>query len=209
MSKKIAIGGMIGSGKSTLVKGLSKALNWQHMEEYQEKDPVFNTLLKWLYEGVDDVEMLLQVYFLHTHWKNQKNYTGDVVIDRDVIEHWLFAQKNLKSKTEVLNMYNGLFHAYMNSHKLPDLYVILEMGWATFKDRIRKRGRPQEIENFDKNASYFIDLMNDYEDKLIAQCILYDIPYVVIGVDGKSKKEVLEETLSVIEDLGYKKEGDK
>ena len=71
---KIAIGGMIASGKSTLVDNLSKTLNIPAMKEFESDDVVFNTILKWLYEGVKDVEMLLQFYFLHNHWSSQKEY---------------------------------------------------------------------------------------------------------------------------------------
>jgi len=42
-----------------------------------------------------------------------------------------------------LNMYNGLFHQYMNNVKHPDLYIILDVDWASFMERIKKRGRKQ------------------------------------------------------------------
>jgi deoxyadenosine/deoxycytidine kinase len=48
---KISVGGMIASGKSTLVKRLGKALDIPVMEEFEKDDEVFNTLL---------------VYFMHT-----------------------------------------------------------------------------------------------------------------------------------------------
>lgn len=200
---KIAIGGMIGSGKSTLTKNLAKAMSFKYMEEYEKSDEVFNTLLKWLYEGVDDVEMLLQVYFLHNHWKNQNEYDegADLIVDRDIIEHWIFAQENLKEKPEVNNMYNGLFHAYMNSHHKPDLYVILDIDWATFKQRVRKRGRKQEIENFDANADYFMSLIRDYVKKLKAQCDIYNIPYIVVDVNGLSEKETLSKVLDEVNNV--------
>ena len=82
--------------------------------------------------------MLLQIYFLHKHWTTQALYGGDVVVDRDIIEHWIFAQENIKDKPEILNMYNAVFHAYMNTHRKPDLYIILDMNWGTFEERIKK-----------------------------------------------------------------------
>ncbi|HCB65999.1 MAG TPA: deoxyguanosine kinase, partial [Acholeplasmataceae bacterium] len=65
---KISVGGMIASGKSTLVQRLGKALDLPVMEEFEKDDEVFNTLLKWLYEQKTNVEMLLQIYFIHNHW---------------------------------------------------------------------------------------------------------------------------------------------
>jgi deoxyadenosine/deoxycytidine kinase len=195
---KFAVGGMIASGKSTLVKTLAEKLNLQRMDEYDKNDEVFNTLLKWLYEGKQDVEMLLQIYFLHKHWKTQQNIKGDLIVDRHIIEHWLFAQINLAKNPEVLNMYNGLFHQYMNSIEHPDLYIILDMDWDTFKQRIMMRGREQEVENFGQNEDYFKFLMDDYVRKLVAQCEIYDIRYIVLDTSGRSQEDVARASEEII-----------
>jgi deoxyadenosine/deoxycytidine kinase len=195
---KFAVGGMIASGKSTLVKTLAEKLNLQRMDEYDKNDEVFNTLLKWLYEGKQDVEMLLQIYFLHKHWKTQQNIRGDLIVDRHIIEHWLFAQINLAKNPEVLNMYNGLFHQYMNSIEHPDLYIILDMDWDTFKQRIMIRGREQEVENFGQNEDYFKFLMDDYVRKLVAQCEIYDIRYIVLDTSGRTQEDVARASEEII-----------
>jgi deoxyadenosine/deoxycytidine kinase len=195
---KFAVGGMIASGKSTLVNTLSERLNLQKMDEFDKGDEVFNTLLKWLYEGKQDVEMLLQIYFLHKHWKTQKQMSGDLIVDRHIIEHWLFAQINLAKHPEVLNMYNGLFHQYMNSIEHPDLYIILDMDWDTFKERIMSRGREQEVENFGQNEDYFKFLMDDYVRKLVAQCEIYDIRYIVLDTSGRTQEDVAKASEEII-----------
>lgn len=194
---KIAIGGMIASGKSTLVKKVADAFNYHTAEEFDSNDHVFNTLLEWLYEGVEDVEMLLQVYFLHKHWKVSKVYNDDVVVDRHMIEHWLFAQHNIKEPV-IRNFYNGIFHAYMNDVKQPDLYIILDLDWESFRNRIFARGRAQEIENFPSNEPYFKGLMNDYVSKLKAQCAIYNIPHVIINTNVLDIEGVFEEAKKVI-----------
>lgn len=194
---RVAVGGMIASGKSTLVKELGDALNVPYMDEFAKDDPVFNTLLGWLYQGVEDVEMLLQIYFLHKHWKTQKEYKEDVIIDRHMIEHWLFAQKNIKDKT-IKNFYNGVFNAYMNDVKTIDLYIILSVDWNTFVERIHKRGRQQEINNFDANEGYFRKLHADYVRLLKAQCAIHDIPVEVIHANGE-ENDVLQMALRVID----------
>jgi deoxyadenosine/deoxycytidine kinase len=195
---KISVGGMIASGKSTLVTRLGKALNLPVMEEFEKDDEVFNTLLKWLYEQKSNVEMLLQIYFIHNHWLNQQKYNGDFIVDRDLVEHWLFAQHNLKSMPTIMNMYNGVFHAYMNQIKKPDLYIILDVDWEHFRDRVMNRGRQQEIENFDKNKDYFYHLLQDYTVKVKAQCSVYEIPYLVINTNGMTEDEVFEASLAAI-----------
>ena len=198
---KISVGGMIASGKSTLVQRLGEALNLPVMEEFERDDEVFNTLLRWLYEQKNNVEMLLQIYFIHNHWLNQVKYEGSFIVDRDLVEHWLFAQHNLKNMPTIMNMYNGVFHAYMNQVKQPDLYLILDVDWDNFESRILARGREQEIENFDKNKTYFKNLLSDYTKKVAAQCAVYEIPYVIINTNGITEDEVFELALKEIKKI--------
>ena len=183
---------------STLVQRLGKELDLPVMEEFEKDDDVFNTLLKWLYEQRSNVEMLLQIYFIHNHWLNQQKYDNSFIVDRDLVEHWLFAQHNLKSMPTIMNMYNGVFHAYMNQIKKPDLYLILDVDWENFKDRVMTRGRGQEIENFDKNKEYFYNLMKDYTTKIAAQCAVYEIPYVIINTNGLTEDEVFKKSIEAI-----------
>lgn len=198
---KISVGGMIASGKSTLVKRLGEALSLPVMEEFEKDDEVFNTLLRWLYEQKDNVEMLLQIYFIHNHWLNQQKYDGNFIVDRDLVEHWLFAHHNLKNMPTIMNMYNGVFHSYMNQIKLPEIYIILDVSWEHFKVRVLARGREQEIENFEKNISYFDLLLKDYTHKIVSQCSIYNIPYVVINTNDKTEDQVFEEALSYIKSI--------
>ena len=195
---KIAVGGMIASGKSTLVTNLGKALNVPIMDEFEADDDVFSTILDWLYTGRPNAEMLLQVYFLHTHYMNQKKYGDDFIVDRDIIEHWLFAQENLKTMPDVMNMYNTLFHTYMSKLKKPDLYILLDVSLDDFIDRIKTRGRASEVDNFDDNFDYFKNLHSNYLEKLKAQCTVYGIPYKVIDTTGLTEEDVLTKALEIV-----------
>lgn len=196
---KIAIGGMIASGKSTLVDNLSKTLNIPAMKEFESDDVVFNTILKWLYEGVKDVEMLLQFYFLHNHWSGQKEYKDSVIVDKHIIENLIFAQEHLSHDLELLNIYEGLFSQYVKNVHKPDLYIILEIDWNTFKERINQRGRQQEIDNFDNNTEYFKRLLSTYVSKLVEQCEKQDITYYVLNTSQLSEEETLKKSLDIVD----------
>jgi deoxyadenosine/deoxycytidine kinase len=202
---KIAVGGMIASGKTNLVNRLGEALAMPVMSEYREDDDVFATLLRWLYEGKPNTEMLLQVYFLHDAWLRQQEFGNHFLVDRDIIEHWLFAQENLKSTPDIMNMYNGLFHAYMNQIAKSDLYIILDVDWKRFKERIFNRQRSQEVDNFESNAVYFSNLLQNYVQRLRAQCVIFNIPYVVIDTNDKTEEEVFEAVLKKINAIVTKK----
>lgn len=195
---KIAIGGMIGVGKSTLTKKLGEHYKLPIMEEFESTDDTFHTLLKWLYEGRPHVEMLLQTYFLHTHWYRQQELDNHCIIDRDIIEHWLFAQKNLMKMPKVWNMYNALFHQYMNDWKKPDLYVILNLSWEEFTKRIFARGRTSEIDNYHANEAYFKMLIGDYVELMKAQCVIFNVPYVIINTDGLDESQVFKLSVEAI-----------
>jgi deoxyadenosine/deoxycytidine kinase len=198
---KISVGGMIASGKSTLVKSLGKTLDIPVMEEFEKDDEVFNTLLKWLYEKKDNVEMLLQIYFIHNHWLNQQKYNGNFIVDRDLVEHWLFAFHNLRNMPTIMNMYNGVFHSYMNQIKHPDIYIILDVDWNNFETRVMSRGRLQEIENFESNKIYFQSLLKDYTNKIMSQCSVYGIPYHIIDTNNKTEEQVFNEALEAIKNI--------
>jgi deoxyadenosine/deoxycytidine kinase len=198
---KIAVGGMIASGKTNLVNRLGEALDMPVMPEYRKDDDVFATLLGWLYEGKPNTEMLLQVYFLHDAWLRQKEYSDHFVLDRDIIEHWLFAQENLKDTPEIMNMYNGVFHSYMNQITKPDLYIILDVDWKHFKERIFNRQRSQEVENFEKNSMYFASLLNNYVQRMRAQCVIFNIPYVVINTNDLTEDEVFETVMKKLKPI--------
>jgi deoxyadenosine/deoxycytidine kinase len=208
---KIAVGGMIAAGKTNLSNRLSEHLNMPVMNEFEQGDKIFDTLLKWLYEGKENIEMLLQVYFLQNSWSRQQDYDNNFIVDRDIIEHWLFAQENLKSKPKIMNMYNGLFYTYMNEIKKPDLYIILDVDWKHFKERVFNRQRSAEVKNFEKNANYFSSLLNNYVQRMRAQCVIFDIPYVVINTNDLTEEEVFDVVIKKISPLikKNKKENEK
>ncbi len=198
---RIAIGGMIASGKSTLVNNLSKTLNIQAMREFEADDIVFNTMLDWLYKGVKDVDMLLQNYFLHHNWSSQRDFKESLIQDKYIIENLIFAQDFLRNDKEQLEIYNGIFNCYVKSSYKPDIYIILQIDWETFKMRINKRGRQQEIENFNNNIDYFKRLIDVYIDKLVEQCKIYNIPYYVLNTIGLNEQETLERSLEIINEV--------
>jgi deoxyadenosine/deoxycytidine kinase len=80
----------------------------------------------------------------------------------------------------------------MNQITKPDLYIILDVDWKHFKERIFNRQRSQEVENFEKNSVYFASLLNNYVQRMRAQCVIFNIPYVVINTNDLTEDEVFE-----------------
>jgi deoxyadenosine/deoxycytidine kinase len=203
---KIAVGGMIAAGKTNLSQRLGEALDIPIMNEYEETDKIFDNLLKWRYEGKPNADMLLQTYVLQNSWFRQQSYDKNFIVDRDVIEHWLFAQENFKDQLDMMNIYNNLFYTYMNKITTPDLYIILDVDWKHFKERVFNRQRSQEVKNFEKNSAYFSSLLNNYVQRMRAQCVIFNIPYVVINTNDLTEEEVFEQVMKKIKPIIKRKQ---
>ena len=181
-NKKISIGGMIGSGKSECSKFLSKKHDFQLIKEFEEDDELFKMLLSEFYSGNEHSNHPLQSYFLHNSFIRSCNNGFSVITDRDLAEHWIFANANIKV-LEQKAAYNGSFWNYYAKHWHPDLYLILDCSWTTIRERILKRGREQELINFKKNEKYFEELNKNYTKKLKGFCDLNDIKCIVIDAN--------------------------
>lgn len=70
-------------------------------------------MLECLYKG-KQIELQLQTYFIEKHFDAAKRFEDrDHVVDRDIIEHWLFAQKNIKDPVKMASyemLYVGFFY---------------------------------------------------------------------------------------------------
>lgn len=187
---KIAVGGMIASGKSKLSEALSKELQIPIVPEFEDNDIVFNTMLDWLYTKVDNTEMLLQIYFIHNQLIQDRKIKKPFIVDRDLFERKIFADINLDYDLETKEIYNHIFNLYVNKIQKPDLYIILDVDWNNFYKRLLKRGRNQEIDNFDINKDYFKTLHKEYTNKLKELCIKYNVDYLIIDTNDKTEEEI-------------------
>lgn len=101
----IGISGMISSGKSTLSKNLNKHYKKSMLlNEFQEEDVVFNTMLDWFYKNRPHLNIAFQAYVVEKHINevqsiirefNSKNLdkNSDIIfLDRFGAEHYVFAK---------------------------------------------------------------------------------------------------------------------
>lgn len=187
---KIAVGGMIASGKTTLAEMLGKSTNLPVLYEFENDDKVFDKMLEWQYQGLPNTSFLLQIYFIHNLYQRQKELDSPLYIaDRDLIEHAIFAELNLKHDVDSYLLYRNLYLELLTKMRQPDLYIILDISWEEFMKRITARSRKAEMKNF--NEEYFRSLHKTYIEKLVQQCERYYIPYIVINVDDLKPEEVL------------------
>ncbi|MGL4343216.1 MAG: deoxynucleoside kinase [Metamycoplasmataceae bacterium] len=197
ISNSYAIGGMIGAGKSTLARALGKELNADIVFELDEKDELQNLLLKKLYEGDKTSAIAFQVYFFCARFDNYKKgikNNNTTVFDRTIFEDRLFAHQNMASDPIMFGFYDAMWHdktkELIYSIGVPKLYIILDLKWEDFKDRIMTRGRKSEVDNFEKNELYFKSLQKIYTEYLLQTCQVYGISYLLLDATLPTTKQI-------------------
>ncbi|MDK2819956.1 MAG: deoxynucleoside kinase [Mycoplasmataceae bacterium] len=197
VSNSYAIGGMIGAGKSTLSRALGNELNADVVFELNEDDKLQNLLLEKLYEGDKTSAIAFQVYFFCSRFDNYKNGIKNnnlTVFDRTIFEDRLFAHQNMTSDPIMFGFYDSMWHDKVKeliySVGVPKLYIILDLKWEEFKDRIFRRGRKSEVDNFSKNEHYFKSVHKMYFKYLVNVCEVYGINYIVIDASLATDQQI-------------------
>ena len=160
----IAIAGNIGSGKTTLTGLLAKHLNYDTLYESTDNNPYLNSF----YEDMRRWSFNLQIYFLHTRFKQVldiQRAEKNVIQDRTLYEDAYIFAPNLHDmglmNTRDFENYLSIFELLASFIKYPDLLIYLRGSVPTLVKQIQKRGR--EYENTIR-LDYLSSLNQRYED---------------------------------------------
>lgn len=212
----IGISGMISSGKSTLTNKLLNYYSQKNttlmLEEFKEDDEVFNTFLKWLYEKQPNLTIGFQSFVVENHTtklnelltefkkQNLDPKLNHIFLDRFSIEHYIFAHVILKEKGQkYLDGYDALFSQLITQDETPDLAIYLDMSFDTFKKRLFARGRQVEIDNWELNHDYFLELHTNYKQVFLRQAEKYHLNYEIIETDNLTEADVFEKAKEIIQ----------
>lgn len=148
MTKYIAVAGMMGSGKSTLVRFLcDRYPSIRPFYERNEENPYltdfYRDMPRWAFHS--------QVYFLtlkfRTHQELQ-NCGQTVIQDRTIYEDAEVFAEHLYRRGALpprdYGAYRRLYQTILESVEPPDLLIYLRTSLRTVKKRIRLRGRACE-----------------------------------------------------------------
>ncbi|HET8865897.1 MAG TPA: deoxynucleoside kinase [Gracilimonas sp.] len=174
-SKYIAVAGNIGAGKSSLTGLLAKHFNWEAFYESVDDNPY----LQDFYEDMRRWSFNLQIYFLSSRFRHQKEMLNDdvnLIQDRTIYEDVeIFAknlhQMNLMSDRDFAN-YEALFKEMSYYLRPPDLLIYLRAQVPTLVRQIQQRGRDYEntirIEYLERLNKLYEEWIGDYpHEKLI------------------------------------------
>lgn len=174
-SKYVAVAGNIGAGKSSLTGLLAKHFNWEAFYESVDDNPY----LQDFYEDMRRWSFNLQIYFLSSRFRHQKEMLTDdvnLIQDRTIYEDVeIFAknlhQMNLMSDRDFAN-YEALFREMSYYLRPPDLLIYLRAQVPTLVRQIQQRGRDYEntirIEYLERLNKLYEDWIGRYpHEKLI------------------------------------------
>jgi len=140
----IAIEGVIGVGKSSVVEKLAQRLDAATVQEEWATNP----FLKTFYDGSAGAAFQTELFFLLSRYRQQqelqqRSLFKHVTLSDYVFEKCkLFAYLNLDD-SELL-IYEKLYALLAEGVPRPDLVVYLQAPTEVLMKRIRSRGRPEE-----------------------------------------------------------------
>ncbi len=157
--KYIAVEGVIGAGKTTLVKKLADRLSAEIIFEQFETNP----FLEKFYNDRKRFAFQTQMFFLINRFKQQQQlnqpnlFTDYIVADYILDKDKIFAYLNLEG--EELKLYETLFPLLSRNIRKPDLVVFLQSSVDRLMYNIKKRSRKVER---NLTRSYIEELSDAY-----------------------------------------------
>lgn len=179
--KYIAVGGNIGSGKSSLSQALGEYFGWEVFYERVDDNPY----LADFYDDMRRWSFNLQVFFLSNRFNHQRHIVEtphSIIQDRSIYEDAeIFARNlyemSLMSRRDFEN-YTELYKIMISYLKAPDLLVYLRASVPTLVRHIQGRGRDYES---NIRIDYLRRLETHYENWIES----YDLgPKIIVDVDA-------------------------
>lgn len=173
----IVVEGVIGVGKTSLVKLLATATGARVNLEVVEENP----FLANFYQDRSAYAFQTQIFFLLSRFRQQQALTQPELFSSLLVSDYLFAKDrifaNLNLGDDELVLYNQLAGILEDRILLPDLVIYLQASTDLLMERISLRGRSFEqsmdrdyIENLNSAYNFFF---HHYQDT----------PLLVIGAD--------------------------
>jgi deoxyguanosine kinase len=194
--KYIVVEGVIGVGKTTLVRYLSRKYSMPLVLEVVEENP----FLPKFYEDMDRWAFQTQLFFLVSRFDQQSVVKKaamqglGVVSDYTFYKDQLFASLTLKD--EQLGLYNKIFKVLKDQILEPDLIIYLYADVDVLMNRIALRDRPFE-RTMDR---VYISLLSDaYENYLSSDTGLPVLRIDTSNIDFVRNETDLQEIFNRIE----------
>jgi len=174
----IAIEGVIGVGKTTLVRLLSPRIEANILLEVFEENP----FLSDFYNDRARYAFQTQIFFLLSRYQHQRKNVPDLlatgkhlISDYTFEKDALFAGINLQG--DELEMYRRVHNALAEKIVPPDLVVYLRANTDTLMERIALRDRPYERQ---MERAYIAELNAAYDDFFLSNSNHHPSPVLAL-----------------------------
>ena len=195
-SVDINLAGVVGVGKSSL----SECLEEEGYTIFRE--PVFdNPLLDKFYYNKQRYAFPLQIFFLNKRFELIKEAARlpHTVLDRSILEDTIFAKMLCESgdmEKEEFDIYMELFKNMLEHVKPPELMVYLRVTPEEAIRRIKKRGRPYEIQNAEKYWHNLNSHYNNYfESYSWSPLLIIDVDNLDFVNNSRDRKYIINKIL--------------
>lgn len=163
----IVVSGIIGAGKTTLVKKLAETMGFEAIYEPVETNPYLSLFYEGMKEPVNRYAFPMQIYLLNERFDQHQMliWSGkNVIQDRSIFEDLIFGKMLAASgKMSALDFetYRRHFMRLGNYIHRPDLIIYLDTKPEIALERIKARGRECEK---DLPLEYLRELEKGYLD---------------------------------------------
>jgi Deoxynucleoside kinases len=158
----IAVEGVIGVGKTSLVRRLQAKLNARMILENHAENP----FLAKFYKNKKRYAFQTQMFFLISRYKQLEDLgqeslftdhiVADYIFDKDLLFAWLNLDK------EELQLYNQIFPKLARNLRKPDLVVFLKSEVPRLLENIRRRNRSYELDMDEEYIANLDYMYNEY-----------------------------------------------
>ncbi len=173
----IVVEGVIGVGKTSLVKLLATRIGARVNLEVVEENP----FLANFYQDRDAYAFQTQIFFLLSRFRQQQTLVQPELFSEVLVSDYLFAKDrifaNLTLSDDELALYNQLAGILEDRVLKPDLVIFLQASTDLLLERIRMRGR-----DFERNMDVdYIESLNRAYNFFFHH--YQDTPLLVVGAD--------------------------
>ena len=193
----IAVEGNIGVGKSTLVRGLAKQMNWVEEGENVETDSNFQKHLSAFNNNTNHA-IHLQRWLSSKRIRNartRKRQKENYVVERSLLGDMVFTVTMHKRGYIEVSDYHNYLKEISNIFiklPLPELVIYLKADTETCYNRLKQRNRRQESS---LEKSYIQELNFHYDNLLPTYTTLWDTPFIEIDFNQYKTSQDVEQII--------------